>query len=290
MLGSKGGTAVKLEKELGRPLAKLWCGAHRLEICLKSSFEGPKRPKPKQYAGVPGHAEFEKLINSIHSFYGGQNHKKILHLKDFEGTRHEKHLKFKKIFRVRWAPSVLDATARIMDKYDTLLSHLDMVANDADEWSPKQREKAEELYKTLTDQNFMLMLNFQLDVLAGMSTQSLMFQKSASSIIGEQGRQRLYSMKLKALQNGESVNLDDFLKSSKCTNDAQLFERYLDTNDDSIIGNCDTLDNYESSQFKSYLGYTLGDHNSEFKPLSTYLKTYTDHLVKDHEKMLLIGF
>ena len=67
MLGKRSGTAVRLENELEKKLTKVWCSAHRLEIALERSFEGPKT---KSTGGVPGHADFEKLINNIYTFYG----------------------------------------------------------------------------------------------------------------------------------------------------------------------------------------------------------------------------
>ena len=68
MMGKRSGTAVRLENELGKKLTKVWCSAHRLEIALERSFEGPKSKKGA--GGVPGHADFEKLINNIYTFYG----------------------------------------------------------------------------------------------------------------------------------------------------------------------------------------------------------------------------
>ena len=66
MLGHKGGTAVRLERMFGRPLHKVWCGAHKIDIVLGNGFHGqPKKDPPIQ--GVPGSKDMEKIINTVYT-------------------------------------------------------------------------------------------------------------------------------------------------------------------------------------------------------------------------------
>lgn len=170
-----------------------------------------------------------------------------------------------------------------------MLAHLQNVHRDiAKEWTPKQREKALELYNVLTDEDFLILLNLQLDVLASMSTQSLIYQKKHGTLIGEYSKQKLFSMKLDSLRNGNSPNVMEFLNEVKCSNNTRQFNAYLRSKDSDALDSCGSIEVYESSKHKAINGHRLvQDSTSSFEPISTYLDNYTDTLVANHQKYML---
>ena len=127
----------------------------------------------------------------MYTAYGPMNHKRALHFRRFETERGERKKKFLKIFPTRWANTVFQAITRFMEKYDTLLSHQMLIYEDEDrltkeqEWTAKQHENAQQLYHDLTDENFLILVNLEIDVLSFLSTQSLIYQHSEASVIGE---------------------------------------------------------------------------------------------------------
>ena len=151
-----------------------------MQLVLKHSFEK-----------VPGHDAYENFINSIYTFYGGMNHKRYLSFREFEKSRNEKHIRFLKLFPVRWADSHREATNRIIKMYDTLHLHLDKIIADPKSAKPVKnppRAKAMKLLSTLTDENFLPLLHFHADVLSLMSEQSLYYQRVSATVIGEYRR------------------------------------------------------------------------------------------------------
>ena len=217
------------------------------------------------------------------------NHKKSLDFRRFEKERRERHLRFKKIFPVRWAASVYEAALRIHRKYATLMSHLEKIINSPNKvWKKAIKEKAEAIRDDLDDENFLILLHLQIDVLSHMALQSLYYQKSAATVIGEYRKQRLFTEKLKHLKTGKSEYLSKFLNEVKCTNDEDELQKYLDPNDDTVtdIASCGTIENYENSNYKAYKGHKLYLYDSQFERLSTYLERYVDKLVQNHEKYM----
>ena len=291
MMGSRKGTATRLEKLVERPVYKMWCGAHRLELDYELSFEGqPKKDPPIE--GVPGQADFSRIINSVATLYGPMNHKKFAHFKKFLEARKLQIVNFLRIFPVRWSSSVFDAIMRLDQMYELLMDHLLILHKDiARDWKPPQRLKALALYDELNDANFVILLHLQKDVLSPMSSQSLLYQRTHSTIIGEHNRQKLFSKRLEMLAQGQSKHLQGYLMEAKCKDNAGILKAYLDTKDDSQIESCGTIEKYESSTFKAFRGHRLYDGtfrpNSPFKPLSQYLASYVDRLVQNHKKYML---
>ena len=288
MMGQKKGTAVRLEKLVERPVYKMWCGAHRLELDFELSFEGqPKKDPPIE--GVPGQADFTRIINSVATNYGPMNHKKFEHFKKFLEQFHLPVLNFLKIFSVRWSTSVFEAIVRLDQMYESLMEHLLLLHKDiAREWKPAQRDKALAMYNELNDAYFLILLHLQKDILSPMSSQSLLYQKTHSTIIGEYNRQKLFSRRLEMLAEGKSKHLIGFLNEAKCTDNAGTLKSYLETKDSTKIESCGTIEKFESSPFKAFRGHRIYDRpNSPFKPLSQYLASYVDRLVQNHKKYML---
>ena len=65
MLGKRAGTAVRMDKVLGKTLHKSWCNNHRQEILLENGFKK-----------VPGFKQYDAIINMVYTFYGPAQHKK----------------------------------------------------------------------------------------------------------------------------------------------------------------------------------------------------------------------
>ena len=65
MMGKRSGTAVRMDKVLGKTLFKTWCSNHRQEILLENGFKE-----------VPNYKQYDKIINMVYSFYGPSQHKK----------------------------------------------------------------------------------------------------------------------------------------------------------------------------------------------------------------------
>ena len=279
---------MRLERLVERPIYRMWCGAHRLEVELENSFEGqPKKVPP--IPGVPGQSEFTKIINSVAAAYGPMNHKKHAHFQAFESARREPHHNFLKIFPARWATTVFEAITRLAEKFDTLMAHLLNVYEDtAREWKKPQRENALALYEQLNDADFLILLHLQMDVLLPLSTQSLLYQKTHSTVIGEFNRQKLLGQRLKWLGEGRSDNLVKFLNEAKCTDKASVINAYLDDPESSLIESCGTIEKYESSLFRAFRGHRLYDRpNSPFKPMSEYLASYVERLLSNHQKYMI---
>ena len=83
------------------------------------------------------------------------------------------------------------AIERVLDQYDSLVVHLgDIIADSLKPravriYDAKGHQKAQELRDGLSDQDLIVLLFLQVDVLSLTSVQSLFYQHSAQSIIGQ---------------------------------------------------------------------------------------------------------
>ena len=155
----------------------------------------------------------------------------------------------------------------------------------------KQREKAAVLMSNVTDENFLILMAFHIDVLSLMSTQSLMYQKTGGSIISEYSRQEYFASNLEKLKSGESNGLKNFLAEVKCARTAKELQKHLTSKCKTTVKSCNKISNFENNMFKSYrcvriYGKSFRPH-SKFEPLSKYLVPYIEKLISEHKKMFL---
>ena len=79
-----------------------------------------------------------------------------------------------------------------------------------------------------------------------------------------------------------------FLEEVRCSNDVTEFKKHLEDSTFDIQP-CLTLETYESNQFRSFRRHRLYfDHDrsggSPFLPLTQYLDSYVDDLMKKHQE------
>ena len=150
----------------------------------------------------------------------------------------------------RWAPTHLLAVERLDIKFETLVDHLEEVSLD-DDFSPKAREKADELRDTILDENFLALIAIQRDVLSQVATQSLFYQARGLTWINEQERQQTFLTGLKVLKQKKGPHLTKFLEETKCSEDEDFVDYYIDKKGKNVdIPSCKTLQHYETSSYK----------------------------------------
>ena len=104
--------------------------------------------------------------------------------------KNEKPLKFLRLLPVRWSASHLAAETRLLAKFSMLTLHLEKILQDPASAKPKNSpaERAREILSFITDENFLPLLNFHVDVLSIMTIESLYYQRTSATIIGEHAR------------------------------------------------------------------------------------------------------
>ena len=148
---------------------------------------------------------------------------------------------------------------------------------------------AKELEQYLTNENFLIMLMLQLDVLGLISTQSLFYQRSGKSIIGEYSRQKFFNDSLEKLRVFESHHIVEFLKEVKCAANNRELNRHIQSKGKYDIPSCGTVFEYERCRWKAYKGkkLLLVNGNTPWDNLSSYINTYVDELKYQHEEWFL---
>ena len=111
----------------------------------------------------------------------------------------------------------------------------------------KQRIKAENLQSNVTDENFVILTALHIDVLSLMASQSLIYQKEGSTIIGEYERQQFFAKNLLKLKSGETEGLKKFLDEVKCAHTGKQLQAYLTSNCKKTVKSCSTISNFEKN-------------------------------------------
>ena len=170
-----------------------------------------------------------------------------------------------------------------MAKYPQLVDHLLEVEYD-ESYTNKGRSDAEELRSLLLDANFLVLVIVQIDILSLVSVQSLNLQQRGDTYILEHERHEGFLANIKKIKQKKGENLVKFLNEVKCSNDQNEFNEYLESNGTIALSSCKTLDNYESSTYRSYKLKPLSDSVSDFSTMSSYIKVYVDGILDFHKK------
>ena len=83
---------------------------------------------------------------------------------------------------------------------------------------------------------------------------------------------------MEKLKAGDTFHLKKFLLDVKCARNQVEFDNFETLNE---VPSCSTIQNYESSNLKVYLGQMLlRPSESKFAPMSSYLNSYVDEMLR----------
>ena len=136
-------------------------------------------------------------------------------------------------------------------KFQTVIEHIKRIKKaKVSEFSKKTKDKAKEIEQSITEDHFISTMNFQLDVLSLVSRQSLFYQKSAKSTIGDYKRQIYFSKNLDKLKEQKTYHFSEFLQDSKCTENLMDLNRHIQSNGTYELPSCETLEKFEKSKYR----------------------------------------
>ena len=244
MVAEEGGLSRKLEDWTSRPLYKVHCLSHRIQLSLN---EVTKKAKY--------HREMEMLLNLLHSFYA--EHKKMAHYHQTGKYLGVKVLRLKKIFDVRWLPSEMHVINTFQRVWVVLVKDLDAIANDPS-FDPKRiaQPKARRLHKQITNRSVMLYMFFFCDMVREFSQWTEVTQEHNALLIEQIRWKNKITSKLEQLKNPNDdptmygEKLKEFFDDIECTMDTIVYSK------NSPAGRCTEEYYYEAEQVK-YKGYKL---------------------------------
>ena len=170
----------------------------------------------------------------------------------------------------RWVKSHEEITTKIFKRHKDIVQGLEYIIS-VEQTRGKAGEAsvddATELVGYLTDRNAIATLVFNLDIQARFSIESLMFQKTLSSLIGQVEREYFLVTHLELLKNGGGEQFDEFIKACKCGQ--------LKTN----LVNCNNLNEYETAKYVMYQDIELKKGRDYLYPkLSGFKIGYIDKI------------
>ena len=145
----------------------------------------------------------------------------------------------------------MEATLRVKNKFKTVNDHITVIKRaKITEFSKKTKDLAKQVETSITEDHFISTLNLQLDILSLVTTESLFYQKSGKSIIGEFKRVMYFAKNLEKLKEHKSHHFSTFLTEAKCTDNLKDLNRYISSNGTYVIPNCGTLTKFEKSKHR----------------------------------------
>ena len=204
MMGEQGGLGRKLEDWTNRPLVKVHCLAHRINLVIRRSFD--KNDKLKFMFNLESH------IKEVYAFYFVGGHKRKNDLIGFlDGVK----IHLTSIFEVRWVASEKKAVDNLIKYYKPIVRHLHKITEDYN-FNEKTRSKAKGLLKTMYDKNFYMILHFLADILAILEETSLAFQKRYGLLIQQADNLAELVKKLELATANFNSNVLEALSSTLC--------------------------------------------------------------------------
>ena len=244
MTAAEGGLARKLDDFTDRPLYKVHCLSHKIQLSLK---EVTKKTKY--------HREMEVLLNLLHNFYG--DHKKNTHYHQTGKYLGLKVLNLKRIMDVRWVTSEVQAIKTFQRVWVILSKDLNEIANDRD-FDPKRvaQPKAGRLYRQVTNRSVLLYMHFFWDMVLEMVTWTELTQEHNALLIEQIRYKHEIIAKLEELKNPNDdpkqygPKVREFFDDLECTLGDIIFAK------NEAPGLCTEQHFYDAEQVK-YKGYLL---------------------------------
>lgn len=119
MMGKNNGLVALVRNFVNRPIYAVHCMAHRLHLAIIHSFELD-----------PYFDEFERIINSIYTFYNSRGSKNKAHLRQTAKRMKQTMYEISYIYEVRWISSELSALNRIDKMWAVIVRDLEIISSD----------------------------------------------------------------------------------------------------------------------------------------------------------------
>jgi hypothetical protein len=191
MAGTKTGLATLLNETVDHDIYVIHCVAHKLELVVGHAFE-------KVYLKN----DFEKFINSLHSFYYNKSFKRKESLMEMAHILGQVFYELNFIFPIRWVSSEFQALFRIYQNYRSIINNMKMISQSND-FTNDIKQVASKILQTLQNAKFFTTLLFAMDVLSIIKDSSLQFQKASLSAIG------LESIRAKLIEDLQNLKFNN---------------------------------------------------------------------------------
>ena len=138
------------------------------------------------------------------------------------------------------------------DRFKIIIDHIKVIKKaKVTEFSKKTKDLGKQVESSITEDHFLSTLNLQIDILSLVTSESLFYQKSGKSIIGEFKRIKYFAKNLEKLLTHKSHHFATFLIEAKCTDNLKDLNRHITSNGTYEIPSCGTLDKYEKSKHRA---------------------------------------
>jgi len=160
-------------------------------------------------------AKFEKVINSIYSFYHSRSHKRRGHLEELAEELDQKFYTLNYIYKVRWIISELSAIKKIKNIWYLLIEDLNSIKNDK-KFDANSRRLADKYHQILCDRNFVSILYLILDLLEILNHYSVIFQQKGGLLIDKWFVRNQMLNSIRRFNDRDGAMLTSLLSGVKC--------------------------------------------------------------------------
>lgn len=275
MVGKTGGVKTLMEQHLGVEFIGVHCMAHRNNLVYSKAM---KKHNAFQI--------LESKVNGLYSFYSHSN-KNAASLRLFLENNNMKRFKLTYIQNVRWISSHLRAIMNIYQHHSALYLHLkEIVKNERKKFNEKAVKKAGKFCNFLEDKNAILLMVFNIDVMAAFAIESKIMQRQDTSIIA-QAKSKKYLLsqleKVETIETYRESNTFAFLNHEAfCFRTKLAAERYIKKRGRGT--SCKTIRRFETSPYIVFDGHILSMKELEIPLLSVYKDDYLKDIKEKIEK------
>lgn len=203
MTNKENGFSAQLNRFTQRPLYTIHCMAHRLHLASIPAFER------NAYF-----VKMDQLIYAIYEFFvQNAQFTNRQRTRQFVSEFIDDHIY---AFNERWNLSELSILTRISNYWPVLVESLDYISED-ETFDEETRNKAKELNQKLKGENFLLILNFVIDVLEHLKFWSDQLQSRLGLLMDYSSFNKKMILTFETLKINNGKSIIRFLDAMKCS-------------------------------------------------------------------------
>ena len=238
MVARENGLAKKIDSFTDRPLYKVHCISHRIQLSLKEVTKKQRH-----------HREMELLLNILYTFYG--DHKKSVHYHQTGKYLGLKVLALKRIFDVRWVTSEVNVIDTFDRVWPILCTDLRTIRDDVN-FDPRKlaQAKAGRLYTQITNRSVLQYMYFFRDMVAEIVAWTLKTQEHNAPLIEQIRYKNQITGELELMKTQNGKHMTEFFNALRCKVGQTTYAK------DTPAGPC-TEDHLYEAQEVTYKGHPL---------------------------------
>ncbi len=172
-MGQRTGIGTRLQQFADKPVLKVWCLAHKLQLSVLHAFESNHFYQTQ-----------DEVLNSLYYFFHSHSSKRLAALKQASIALNERYYEVRHLFHDCWIPSETKALKNLLNMWSSLVTCLADMKQNRPIWKDGS-DRAKYLYDQFINADFLIHLHYKYDLMRLFQHESEKLQQKRATVIGK---------------------------------------------------------------------------------------------------------